>query len=183
MQPVRKILLAGAATLALLILAFMAALAAAAAAEESVNATADSPNATAATGSPIPLTVSERRMAVAINAYRARHSLAALTVDVTLMTVARDRAAHCSVQTPHQVRGLWPWDDCRRHGYRGFATENMAFGDLSPEEAVDGWAHSSVGHWRQMLGQFEINDRWTDQHFTKLGVAQSGTRFVALFGN
>ena len=132
---------------------------------------------------PTAMTPTESRMATAINAYRERHSLPPLAIDATLQVVARDRAAHCSITTPHQVRGLWPWDDCRRHGYRGFATENMAFGDISPEDAVDGWARSTVGHWRQMLGQFNENDRWVDKHFTKLGVAASGTRWVALFGN
>lgn len=160
-----------AATLALLSLALAAAIAAA---EEG---TSDQRSAT------VSLTPTETRMVTAVNAYRARHQLPPLVIDATLQLVARDRAEHCSINTPHQVRGLWPWDDCHRHGYGGFATENMAFGDLSPEDAVDGWARSTVGHWRQMLGQFNENDRWVDKHFTKLGVAASGTRWVALFGN
>ncbi len=137
------------------------------------------------------LTANETRLVNAINAYRARFSLPPLAVDPQLMATARDRAPYATEASSHKVNGLWPWEDARRHGFDGFATENLAWGCTSPEEAVGtptsgGWGDSrpghTVGHDLQMRGQFKSNGRFEDRHFDRVGVAIRGTTYVAFFG-
>jgi uncharacterized protein YkwD len=54
-------------------------------------------------------------------------------------------------------------------------------GDETPDEAVEGWAHSRVGHAQQMKGKFKTNGQFVDYHFDKVGVAQSGKNWIAIF--
>jgi uncharacterized protein YkwD len=124
------------------------------------------------------LTKNETRMIEAINEYRARYKLPPLKVDPTLMKVARYRAPHYT----HNYQGRWIWDECERYGFDGSTTDNLAQGQQTPEEAVDSWAASTVGHARQMRGHFNMNDRWIDYRFDKVGVAQSGRNWIAIFG-
>ncbi len=51
----------------------------------------------------------------------------------------------------------------------------------SPESSVDGWRQSD-GHLRCILGQSNINDRWVEQGYDRVGVA-CGRKFdLAVFG-
>jgi len=120
----------------------------------------------------------EARMVDAINEYRAKYKLPPLEMDPTLMKVARYRAPYYT----HNYQGRWIWDECRRFGFRGHATDNLAQGHETPEDAVRGWAGSPVGHARQMLGQFKMNGRWENYHYDKVGVARSGQNWIAIFG-
>jgi uncharacterized protein YkwD len=124
------------------------------------------------------LSKTETRMIDAINAYRARYKLSPLTMDPTLMKVARYRAPHYT----HNYRGRWIWDECKRFGFSGRTTDNLAQGHETPEDAVKGWAGSSVGHARQMRGQLKMNGQWLDYKFNKVGVARSGSNWIAIFG-
>lgn len=124
------------------------------------------------------LSKNETRMIESINKYRARHKLPALKMDPTLMKVARYRAPYYT----HNYQGRWIWDECKRFGFTGRTTDNLAQGHETPEQAVDGWAGSPVGHARQMLGQFKIDGRWQDYKFDKVGVARSGQNWIAIFG-
>lgn len=121
----------------------------------------------------------ETRMIESINKYRAKYKLPPLTMDPTLMKVARYRAPHYT----HNYQGRWIWDECQRYGFEGRTTDNLAQGHETPEEAVKGWANSPVGHARQMLGQFKMNGRWEDYKFNKVGVARSGQNWIAIFGH
>ena len=124
------------------------------------------------------LSKNETRMIEAINEYRAEHKLPPLTMDPTLMKVARYRAPYFT----HNYQGRWIGDECKRYGFDGSTTDNLAQGHQTPEEAVDGWAGSTVGHARQMLGQLKMNGQWVDYHFDKVGVARSGKNWIAIFG-
>ncbi|HEX3599676.1 MAG TPA: CAP domain-containing protein [Lacipirellulaceae bacterium] len=124
------------------------------------------------------LSKNETRMIEAINKYRAGHDLPPLTMDPTLMKVARYRVPYFT----HNYQGRWMWDEAKRFGFNGFATDDLSQGDQSPEEAVNGWAHSPVGHAQQMQGKFKMNGRFVDCHFDKVGVAQSGKNYIAIFG-
>src|SRR4051812_16776196 len=96
----------------------------------------------------VRLSETETKMVEAINEYRADHKLPPLTADPTLMKVARRRAPYFT----HCYQGRWIWDECKQCGFEGFATDNLAQGQSKPEEAVDDWAHSTVGHAKQMRG-------------------------------
>lgn len=124
------------------------------------------------------ISTEESRMIESINEYRAKYKLPPLTMDPTLMKVARYRAPHFT----HNYQGRWIWDECKRYGFDGRTTDNLAQGHETPEEAVRGWAGSPVGHARQMLGQFKMNGRWEDYKFNKVGVARSGNNWIAIFG-
>jgi uncharacterized protein YkwD len=126
----------------------------------------------------IKLTQTESRMIEAINNYRARYKLPPLTADPTLMKVARYRVPHYT----HCYQGRWIWDECKRYGFDGQTTDNLAQGQTSPDEAVDCWAESTVGHAKQMRGLFNMNRRWVDYRFDKVGVARSGQNWIAIFG-
>ena len=126
----------------------------------------------------VKLSKNETRMIEAINKYRAGHDLPPLTMDSTLMKVTRVTAPYFT----HNYQGRWIWDEAKRYGFDGFATDDLSQGDETPEEAVDGWAHSPVGHAQQMPGLFKMNGRFVDYHFDKVGVAQNGKNYIAIFG-
>lgn len=122
------------------------------------------------------LTQKEQRLVAAVNAYRQDRGLRALRVSPILMETARGRT-HATIRTSHHVNGQWPWDAAKSHGYPGYATENLAWGYPSPEEAVGqplgsrgGW-QTSPGHARAMKG-----------NFSDIGVGVRGTTYVAMFG-
>jgi uncharacterized protein YkwD len=124
------------------------------------------------------LSKTETRMIEAINKYRAGYKLPPLEMDPILMKVSRYRVPHYT----HCYQGRWIWDECKRYNFKGFATDNLAQGQRSAEEAVDSWAHSSVGHAQQMRGLFKMNGRWQNYHFDKVGVAQCGENWIVIFG-
>jgi len=125
----------------------------------------------------ITLSRGEHRLVNAVNAYRARHGLPALSVDPTLMCVARRAAPHFN----HVVDGKWCWHRARQAGFKGWASDNIANGYPSPEDAVEGWA-TSHGHAMQMRGRFNMNGRWCDYRFNRIGVGICGRKYIAVFG-
>jgi uncharacterized protein YkwD len=113
----------------------------------------------------------------AVNAHRAKHRLAPLEVDPILMNVARRSAPHYS----HVINGKWCWHRTHQAGFRGWATDDIANGYLTPEDAVEGWA-TSHGHAMQMRGYFKMNGRWQNYRFNRIGVGISGRKYIAIFG-
>jgi uncharacterized protein YkwD len=123
------------------------------------------------------LSQSELRMVEAVNAYRAEYGLEPLRVNADLMRVARRAAPHFD----HVVDGQWCWERAKQAGFNGWATDNIAEGYETPEDAVRGWA-ASRGHSRQMRGYFRMNDRWQNYRFNRIGVGISGRKYIAVFG-
>jgi uncharacterized protein YkwD len=119
----------------------------------------------------------EQRLVQAVNAYRAKRGLEPLTIDPRLMKVARDAAPYFN----HCINGKWCWTRAHEAGFPGWASDDLANGCESPEEAVEGWA-SSDGHAHQMRGDFNMNGRWQNYHFNRIGVGISGRKYVAVFG-
>ena len=117
----------------------------------------------------IQLTEKEQRLVAAVNEYREQRGLAPLTVDPILMQEARSAAPHFS----HCINGKWCWHRCRARGFQGWATDDLANGHPTPEDAVQGWA-TSDGHARQMRGYFKMNGRWQNYQFDRIGVGISG---------
>ena len=105
------------------------------------------------------------------------HRLAPLAVDPVLMRVARRSAPHYS----HVIDGKWCWHRARQAGFSGWATDDIANGYMTPEEAVEGWA-TSHGHAMQMRGYFKMNGRWQNYRFNRIGVGISGRKYIAIFG-
>ena len=125
----------------------------------------------------ITLTNQEHRLVQAVNAHRAKHNLEPLKVDPVLMRVARHSAPYYS----HQINGKWCWHRARDAGFSGWATDDIANGYLTPEDAVEGWA-TSHGHAMQMRGYFKMNGRWQNYRFNRVGVGISGRKYIAIFG-
>lgn len=123
----------------------------------------------------------EQRMVNEINEYRARYNLPPLRPDPFLCNVAQTRVAYFHHKHP---RYGWVWEHAHKRGYPGHkhCTDNLCQGDISPEDAVDGWATSSVGHNMQMRGYRKINGKWHNFHPTKVGVAVKGRNYIAIFG-
>ncbi len=136
----------------------------------------------------------EQRLVQAVNVYRARYKLPPLEVDHTLMSVARERVPFVdqrkgagSMGYNHMACRMWSRDHARRAGFTGPATDNLAMGHESPEDAVYGWADEDgdrdpAGHNLQMRGQAKINSRWVDERYDRIGVAISGRNYIAIFG-
>jgi uncharacterized protein YkwD len=99
---------------------------------------------------PYSLSNNESRLIKSVNEYRDKHGLEPLTVDPCLMKVARAAAPYYS----HCIGGKWCWTRCHEAGFSGWASDDIANGYESPEEAVQGWA-TSDGHARQMRGYFK----------------------------
>jgi len=125
----------------------------------------------------ISLTRGETRLINAVNSYRRKYGLEPLCVDPILMRMGRDAAPYFS----HVVRGKWCWQRARDAGFGGWATDDIANGYPTPEEAVQGWA-SSHGHAMQMRGYFKMNGRWRNYRFNRVGVGISGRKYIAIFG-
>ncbi len=125
----------------------------------------------------VSLSRSEDRLVKAVNVYRRKHGLEPLRVDPSLMRVVRHAAPYFS----HVIHGKWCWHRTRAAGFHGRATDNIANGHSTPEDAVEGWA-SSHGHAMQMRGYFNMNRRWQNYRFNRIGVGISGTKYIAVFG-
>jgi uncharacterized protein YkwD len=125
----------------------------------------------------VRLSENEDRLVKAVNAYRAKRGLEPLTVDPVLMNVGRNAAPYFS----HQINGKWCWTRAHEAGFPGWASDDIANGYESPEDAVDGWA-SSDGHAHQMRGHFNMNGQWRDYKFNRIGVGISGRKYIAVFG-
>jgi uncharacterized protein YkwD len=125
----------------------------------------------------VRLSKREERLVKAVNAYRARRDLEPLVVDPILMKVARHAAPYYS----HCINGKWCWTRAREAGFKGWATDDIANGYESPEGAVEGWS-TSDGHARQMRGYFNMNGRWCNYKFNRIGVGICGTKYIAVFG-
>lgn len=125
----------------------------------------------------VQLSQNEQRLVKAVNAYRAKKGLEPLTVDPVLMKVGRYAAPYFS----HNINGKWCWTRAHEAGFPGWATDDIADGYESPEDAVEGWA-SSDGHAHQMRGHFNMNGEWRDYKFNRIGVGISGRKYIAVFG-
>jgi len=119
----------------------------------------------------------EERLVKAVNAYRERKGLDPLSVDPKLMNVARNAAPYFS----HCINGKWCWHRAHEAGFSGWATDDIADGYESPEDAVQGWA-TSDGHARQMSGYFKMNGQWCNYRFNRIGVGICGRKYIAVFG-
>lgn len=140
------------------------------------------------------VSTSEQRLVDAVNGYRARYNLAPLEVDPTLMDVARQRVPFVDSRKSaggsgynHNACGQWSRDHARRAGFSGPATDNLAMGHESPEDAVRGWGdedrdRNPAGHNLQMRGKAKINGRWVDERYDRIGVAIRGRNYIAIFG-
>jgi hypothetical protein len=124
-------------------------------------------------------------MVVAINGYRADRDLDPLSVDGTLMQLARLRV---SVFDHYHPRYGWMHEHARQHGY--IATDNIARGYETPEDAVgdatSGWGDErdghTVGHDMQMKGFIKRDGQWVNMDFDKVGVAVQRPNYIAVFG-
>ena len=137
---------------------------------------------------------SEQRLVNAVNRYRARYKLPPLEVDHTLMGVARERVPYLDARKAagqngynHHACGRWSREHARSAGFAGPATDNLAMGHETPEDAVSGWADEDgdrdpAGHNLQMRGQARINNRWVDERYNRIGVAIRGRNYIAIFG-
>jgi uncharacterized protein YkwD len=125
----------------------------------------------------VELSGKEKRLVKAVNAYREKKGLDPLTVDPKLMKVARNAAPYFS----HCINGKWCWHRAHEVGFAGWATDDIADGYETPEDAVDGWA-TSDGHARQMRGYFNMNGQWCNYRFNRIGVGICGRKYIAVFG-
>ena len=81
---------------------------------------------------------------------------------------------------PGTERAAWE-ERAHEAGFPGWASDDLADGYESPEEAVDGWA-TSDGHAHQMRGDFKMNGQWRNYKFNRIGVGISGRKYIAVFG-
>ncbi len=125
----------------------------------------------------VRLSDTEERLVKAVNAYRAKKGLEPLTVDPVLLKVGRNAAPYFS----HNINGKWCWTRAHEAGFTGWASDDIASGYESPEDAVEGWSHSD-GHAHQMRGDFKMNGEWRNYKFNRIGVGISGTKYIAVFG-
>ena len=125
----------------------------------------------------VRLSKNEVRLVKAVNAYREKKGLEPLTVDPILMKVARHAAPYYS----HCINGKWCWHRAHAAGFTGWATDDIANGYESPEDAVQGWS-TSDGHARQMRGYFKMNGQWCNYKFNRIGVGICGRKYIAIFG-
>lgn len=125
----------------------------------------------------VRLSGNEERLVKAVNAYRKKKGLEPLTVDPVLMKVGRHAAPYFS----HNINGKWCWHRAQEAGFPGWATDDIANGYESPEDAVQGWS-TSDGHAHQMRGDFKMNGQWRNYKFDRIGVGISGRKYIAVFG-
>lgn len=125
----------------------------------------------------VAMSGTEARVIAAVNKYRDGYGLAPLKADPALMLVGRNAAPYFS----HVINGKWCWTRAHEAGFPGWATDDIAEGYESPEDAVQGWA-TSDGHAHQMRGDFNMNGAWRNYHFNRIGVGISGRKYIAVFG-
>ncbi|MEX0642340.1 MAG: CAP domain-containing protein [Pirellulales bacterium] len=136
----------------------------------------------------------EHRLITAVNQYRARYKLPPLKADPVLMRVAQQRVpfvdARRSASSPgynHHACGKWSRQHVVSAGFSGPATDNLAMGYESPEDAVKGWAdedrdRNPAGHNYQMRGLSKVNGRWINEGYNRVGVGIRGRNYIAIFG-
>jgi uncharacterized protein YkwD len=127
--------------------------------------------------SAVRISKNEERLVNAVNEYRRKKGLEPLTVDPVLMKVGRNAAPYFN----HCINGKWCWNRAHEAGFSGWATDDLANGYESPEDAVQGWS-TSDGHARQMRGYFKMNGQWQNYKFNRIGVGISGRKYIAVFG-
>lgn len=128
----------------------------------------------------LQLSKAEQAMVDLTNAERKKQNLGPLSVDATLMTMARDHSAHMARlnMLSHELEGRSLQKRITESGYKALRYgENVAFGQRTPGEAVTGWMHSP-GHKANIL----------TPDFTQIGVglvkAKNGRMYYTqVFGN
>ena len=125
----------------------------------------------------VKLSQLEHRLVKAVNAHRAKHRLAPLERRPSLNACCATFGA--PLQPRHRRQMVLASDSPSR--FPGWATDDIANGYLTPEEAVEGWA-TSHGHEMQMRGYFKMNGRWQNYRFNRIGVGISGRKYIAIFG-
>lgn len=112
----------------------------------------------------------------ALNDYRARHGLGPVAADRALTLAAQAHAEDMVARGyfSHTGRdGSNSGDRARRSGCSwGSASENIAWGQRSESEVLQGWA-DSAGHRRNMLGG----------GYTRYGLGRAGTHWVLMFAD
>jgi GH35 family endo-1,4-beta-xylanase/uncharacterized protein YkwD len=128
-----------------------------------------------------PLSSTEQTMVTRINAERAAYAKPALVVDPCLMQCARHRVQWYD----HFAEGCGVEASAHRFGFKGTATDDLAQDDgsgaWSVGEMVHGWV-LSFGHRQQLLGKINLNNRWVEMNFDRVGVAHRGRNWIAVFG-
>lgn len=136
----------------------------------------------------------EARLIAAVNKYRARYKLPPLEADPVLTRVAKERVPFVDASRSasgsgynHHACGKWCRPHARSAGFNGPATDNLAMGYPTPEDAVKGWADEDhdrdpAGHNYQMRGKAKVNGRWIDEGYNRIGVGIRGRNYIAIFG-
>lgn len=133
------------------------------------------------------LSPDEGRILVALNQLRAANGRPPVVADPVLMQVASEQLSDPSYSPHNSPR----YGSSAQHAarYASFASVNDVVASshwsdgsvASPESSVDGW-RQSPGHLRCILGQSNINNRWIDQGFDRVGIARGGRFDLAVFG-
>jgi uncharacterized protein YkwD len=135
----------------------------------------------------VDLSPDESRMLAGINRLRAANGKPPVSSDPLLMKVARERVntlssnGHYSPQygraQQHAARYA-NWSDVNDVSSESHWSDGSR---ETPEQACDGW-RQSYGHLQCVLGRHNINNRWVDEGYDRVGVAM-GHRFdTAVFG-
>lgn len=111
------------------------------------------------------------RLLVLTNQFRARNGLRPVQFDPTLQRAAQERT---NAGYSHYIQGQGPMAGARSRGFKGrSAGENIAWGQPSPESAVNAWINSP-GHRRNMLGNWQV---------CGMAKADGTNRWIQIFGN
>ena len=140
--------------------------------------------------SPYQVAPDELGLIRSINSTREKYKLKPMLVDPILMEMARKRISHVDMHHRgdqdgwnHRALGLWPAENATRMGFHGFATENLAMGESSPEEAVKDWMSlPSVGHREQILDMSKLNGKFVKRGYNRIGAASLGRNYIVVFG-
>lgn len=133
------------------------------------------------------LSPDESRLFAGLNSLRASRGKPPVEVDPALEQVAREQLSDPRYTPHHSPR----YGSSAQHAarYAKFTSVNdvVSAGQWSdgsrctPEQSCDAW-RQSPGHLRCILGQSNINDRWIDEGYDRVGVARGPKFDLAVFG-
>lgn len=139
-------------------------------------------------GSGVALSDGESRLLAGINRLRRARGKTPIAADPVLMRVCRERVNNLFGGDPH-TSGRYGGAERHAARYASWADINdvVAAGNwsdgsrASPESSVEAWRNSD-GHLRCILGQHNVNDRWVNEGYDRVGVARGRQFDVAVFG-